>query len=91
MHFSCSQNQSVAKLPLIQLQCLLNGFIGDSDTGISRQKNKIDAHFRCFSGIFQCGLSAAGHSPHIFLRVFRGKDLLHRFQIDADRAAGQFL
>ena len=91
MHFSGGQDQSVAKFFFVQPQGLLNDIIGDTDAGITGEENEVHSHIRSLFCILQGSLSAAGHRPHIFFRVFRRQNLLHRFQVDADGAAGQFL
>ncbi len=72
VHFAGGQDQPVTQFLLEKTKCLFDRFIGDPNTGIAGEQNEIHAQISGFPGIFQRCFSAAGHGPHVFIRIFGG-------------------
>ena len=87
MHLACRQDDAVPDGFFETAERLLNGCVGDTDAGVAREQDKINAQLLGPQSVLHRGPTPGGHGPHgvrLDLRVIR-----HGLQIDADGPSGE--
>lgn len=87
VHLACRQDDAVPDGFFETAERLLNGCVGDTDAGVAREQDKINAQLLGPQSVLHRGTTPGGHGPHgvrLDLRVIR-----HGLQIDADGPPGE--